>query len=281
MPPPAPTSERRDTLFPALLRHWRTRRGLSQLDLALVADVSSRHVSFLETGRSRPSPAMVVRLGTALDLPLREVNAMLRSAGHPARYAEGSEVPGPVAAALELMKTHHEPYPLVVLDRAYGVQDVNVAAVRVLGAALPGLAAGGLDGLNLARLTLDPDLGGRAVANHAAVVRDLLWRIQRELLVDPGNEPLRALADELLAAPGVPDDWRSPDPTAPSAPTLDLQLRVGGETWSFVVVLSALLAPLEVALDELRVEQWFPADDTTARGCAGLAARSSVPPDAG
>ena len=109
----------RGGLFPALLRHWRTRRGLSQLDLALAAGVSSRHVSFLETGRSAPSADMVVRLARALEVPLRQVNAMLRAADHPPRYAEastGEPLPEPVRATLALMKAHHDPFPLVVLD---------------------------------------------------------------------------------------------------------------------------------------------------------------------
>lgn len=263
-------AERREALFPALLRHWRTRRGLSQLDLALLADVSSRHLSFLETGRSQPSDTMVVRLATALDLPLRQVNAMLRSAGFAPRYVERAELPPAVAATVALMATHHEPFPLVVLDRGYEVLDVNQGALRLLQVLVPGLTAADLDGLNLARFTLSADLGGRLLVNHQPVARELMWRLQRELLVDPGNVGLRALVDDLLATPGLPDDWRSPDPTAPSTPTLDLQVRVGSEVWSFVVVLSALLAPLEVALDELRVEQWFPADEVTALGCAAL-----------
>ena len=263
----AARTERRDALFPALLRHWRTRRGLSQLDLALLADVSSRHVSFLETGRSAPSDAMVLRLATALDVPLRQVNALLRSAGFPPHFPDREELPEPVERTLALMKQHHEPFPLVVLDPRYDVLDANDAAVHLLTRLFPVLD-GGLAGLNLARATVDPELGGRVLENHAAVSRDLLWRLQRELLLDPSDAALRALTDDLLASPGLPAGWRDPDPSAPSSPTLDLRLRVGDEVWSFVVVMSALLAPLEVALDELRVELWFPADETTARGCA-------------
>lgn len=260
----------RGGLFPALLRHWRTRYGLSQLDLAHAADVSSRHISFLETGRSAPSAEMVLRLAAALDVPLRHTNAMLRAADHPAWYPEpDGGLPAQVRATLELMKRHHEPFPLMVIDRTYRVLDVNAGALAVLAAALPGVGLG--QELNLARLTLDPDSGGRVIVNQPAVARELLWRMQRELLSDPDNRELRELLDELLASPGIEPDWRRPDPTAPSSPTVELQLRVGAEVWSFLLVVSTLQAPAEVALDELRIEQWFPADDRTAAACAALA----------
>ncbi len=99
--------------------------------------------------------------------------------------------------------------------------------------------------------------------------------MQREMLADPDNARLRVLLDELLGSSGLDPDWRRPDPTAPSAPTLELHLRVGSETWSFLLVVSTLQAPLDVSLDELRIEQWFPADERTAAGCAALARRGS------
>lgn len=270
-------ADTRGGLFPALLRHWRTRRGLSQLDLAIAADVSSRHVSFLETGRSAPSAEMVLRLASALDVPLRHTNAMLRAAGHPRWYPEPvpqEGLPAEVRSALDLMKQHHEPFPLIVVDRGYRLLDANRGAFAVLGTALPGLAGADPAALNLARLTLDPAAGARVVVNHDAVARELLWRMQREVLADPDNTDLRELLDELLESPAVRPDWRQPDLTAPSSPTMPLQLRVGEQVWSFLLVVSVLQAPLEVSLDELRIEQWFPADDLTAAGCAALAPTS-------
>jgi transcriptional regulator with XRE-family HTH domain len=128
-----PHPENRAGLFPALLKHWRRQRGLSQLDLALNADVSARHVSFLETGRSTPSPEMVLRLATTLGIPLRQVNAMLRAAGHDPVYDESDhELPPAVVDALTLLKDHHEPFPLVVVDHTYGVRDLNRAAAAFL-----------------------------------------------------------------------------------------------------------------------------------------------------
>ena len=267
------TTDPRGGLFPALLKHWRGRRGLSQLDLAVAADVSSRHVSFLETGRSAPSAEMVLRLATALDVPLRHTNAMLRAAGHAPWYAEpdpAGAVPAAVRSAVEVMKRHHDPFPLVVLDRSYRVLDANAGAAALLGALAPASLDG--DGFNLARFTFDPDGGGRVVVNHAAVARELLWRMQRELLADPDNGPLRDLLDELLSSEHLDPDWRRPDLTTPSAPALELKLRAGDEVWTFVAMVTALLAPQEVAVDELRIESWFPADDVTAAGCAALVA---------
>jgi hypothetical protein len=209
-----------------------------------------------------------------LDVPLRHVNTMLRAAGHPPWYPDGSSddpLPTGVQTALDLMKRHHEPFPLVVLDRGYRMFDANRGAMAVLAAATQGLGEIELTGQNLARFTVDPELGGRLIVNYEDVARDLVGRIQRELLADPDDDVLRDLLADLLRAPLFAADRRLPDPTTPSAPTLDLQLRVGRETWSFLLVVSALLAPLEVTLDELRIELWFPADEVTVTGCEALA----------
>ena len=112
----------RSDVFPALLKHWRTRRGLSQLDLAIAADVSARHVSFLETGRAQPSREMVLRLGATLNMPLRDQNAMLRAAGFEDEFPEPSVqdgLPAPIAQAIERMLAVHDPYPMILLDRRY------------------------------------------------------------------------------------------------------------------------------------------------------------------
>src|SRR5437870_2513052 len=121
-------------LFPALLRHWRTRRGLSQLDLALAADVSPRHVSFLETGRAQPSREMALRLGATLNVPLRDQNAMLRAAGFADEFPEpdfAEGLPAGVAQAIDRMLAVHEPYPMTILDRRYQLLRANEGALRV------------------------------------------------------------------------------------------------------------------------------------------------------
>ena len=270
-----PDLDRRAGLFPALLKHWRRQRGLSQLDLALAADVSARHVSFLETGRSTQSPEMVLALARALAVPLRHVNALLRAAGHEARYDESADAPPPVVAdALALLKQHHEPFPLVVVDRTYEVVDLNDAALRLFEAVLGEAAAGSTAApLNLARLTFDPAGAQPHLANFDEVGRELLWRIQREVLADPDDGQMQALLDDLLELPTVPAHWRHPDLLAPSDPVILLHLRAGDLDLRFVTMITAFQAPQNVAVEQLRIETWLPADDATAAACRALARR--------
>jgi transcriptional regulator with XRE-family HTH domain len=290
-----PDPDHRAGLFPALLKHWRRQRGLSQLDLAVAADVSARHISFLETGRSTPSPEMVLQLATTLGVPLRQVNAMLRAAGHDPVYDEDdTALPPSVVDALALLKAHHEPFPLVVVDRTYRVLDANVGATAVLAAVLglsqPGPPAGAEGtgagdradvgvaalGLNLARLTFDPAGAQPHLANFDQVGRELLWRIQREVLADPDDGELRDLLDELLGMPTVADDWRRVDLSVPSEPALVLHLRRAGTEGApdldlrFLTTVTAFQAPQNVAVEHLRIETWFPFDEPTAEACRRL-----------
>lgn len=256
-------------LFPALLKHWRRQRGLSQLDLALVADVSSRHVSFLETGRSRPSPEMVLRLAAALGVSLRRTNEMLRAAGHTAAYDESTDdLPDMVAAAVELMGAHHEPFPMLVVDRCYRIRHANDGGRRLLTAVVGDVP---VDQVNLASVTFDPHGAQPFLVNFDVVGRELLWRIQRELLEAGDDHDLRRLLDELLAMPTVDPDWRHVDLSAASDPVLTVHLRREGVDLRFVVAVTSFSAPQNVAVEELRVETWFPADEATAEACEVLA----------
>lgn len=255
-------------LFPALLKHWRRRRGFSQLDLAVNADVSSRHISFLETGRSQPSIEMVLRLAEALGVPLRHTDEMLRAAGHDPRFGEpDGKLPVQVVATLHLMGEHHEPFPMFVLDRCYQLRHANRGARRMLDAVLGPTAA---EQVNLARATFDPDGAMPAIVNFDEVGRELLWRIHREVL-DGGNDPdLRRLLDDLLEQPTVDPDWRNVDLSADSDPVLTVHLRHGDTDLRFVVAVTSFAAPLNVVVDELRIETWFPADEPTATACRML-----------
>jgi len=266
--------EHRAGLYPALLKHWRGKRGLSQLDLALAADVSSRHVSFLETGRSTPSAAMVARLAAALDVPLRHVNTMLQAAGHEPAYPEpkpSEGFPPEVAKAIALMKKHHDPYPLVVVDRVYNVLDLNHGALALFGAAIGDLQGVLSHDLNLIRLAFDPRGARDAIVNFDEVGRELLWRVQREVLADPNDSQMRNVLDDVLAMPTIRSDWRQADLSVPAAPTLVIHLNAGGRDLRFITMVTAFQAPQSVLADELRIETWFPSDAETAEGCRALA----------
>lgn len=272
-------TDHRAGLIPALLKQWRAQRGLSQLDLALAADVSARHVSFLETGRSVPSPEMVLLLGSALGVPLRQVNVMLVAAGHDPVYDDSThQLPPQVTEALSLLKSHHEPFPLVVVDHTYSVLDANRAALAVIGAVLglpptdehPSPEEIAALGLNLARLTFDPAGAQPHLVNFDDIGRQLLWRIQREVLADPDDGELHALLDGLLAMPTVADDWRDVDLSVPSDPALVLHLRRDGLDLRFLTTVTAFQAPQNVAVEHLRIEQWFPYDEATAAACRAM-----------
>lgn len=261
-------------LFPALLKHWRGRRGMSQLDLALAADVSSRHVSFLETGRSAPSAEMVVRLGAALDVPLRHVNAMLQSAGHPATFHEDDEgaLPDVIQTALDTMKAHHDPYPLVVIDRAYDVVDANRGGQALFAAILADIGEAPAAPLNLLRLTFRRETQ-RRIVNFDEVGRTLLWRVQREVLASPDPHPLRDILEAVLRSPTVADDWREVDFAELASPVVIVHLRLGNQELRFLTTVTAFQAPQSVFLDELRIEAWYPTDDETAAACRSLVAQ--------
>lgn len=268
------SSQPRAGLFSALLKHWRRQRAMSQLDLALAADVSSRHVSFLETGRSLPSLEMVVRLADALDVPLRHVNAMLEAAGYSPRYLEpqpGASLPPEVARAVQLMKDHHEPFPLLVIDRRYDLLDLNRGAATILRAAMPFLDPG-RGRLNLIHLTFAPEGACKAIVNFEEVGRTLLWRLHREVLADPGDRELRERLDEALSMPTIAEDWRAPDLTASASPALVIHLRAGDRELRFLTTITAFQAPHTLQLDDLRIETWYPIDDATTATCRSLAA---------
>ena len=263
-------------LLPALLRHFRNRRGLSQLDLALAAEISARHLSFLETGRAQPSREMVLRLGGTLGLSLRDQNALLRAAGFDAAFAEpglSDGMPESVTRAITRMLAQQEPFPMVVLDRCYNVLQRNVATRRLLSrviadpTALPARP-------NMLRVLFDPRLARGAVVDWERTARTLVSRIHRELLARPGDTELAALVRSLFELPDVPPAFRQPDLSVPSEPTVVLRLRVEGVELAFLSTITAFSAPQNVTLDEVRIESYFPLDEATASACERFAAAS-------
>jgi transcriptional regulator with XRE-family HTH domain len=262
-------------LFSALLRHWRTRRGMSQLDLAVTADVSSRHISFLETARAQPSREMVLVLAAALDVPLRDQNVLLDSAGFPAAFPEPALEGGmtsAVAQAIDRMLEKHEPFPMLVVTRLYDVLRMNEASRRVLMRMVLDPGALG-DTPNLLRALMDPRLTRPFVVDWERTARLLLSRMHRESLQRPSDGPLAALLEELARYPDVPQSLRQPDLSLPSEATFTLRLKRGDLDLAFLTTLTVFSAPQNVTLEELKLESYFPLDDATARACERLAER--------
>lgn len=260
-------------LFRALLKHWRGARGMSQLDLAVNADVSSRHVSFLETGRAQPSRDMVLRLGATLGLSLRDQNELLAAAGlaaaHPESNAHAALDPS-IEGAIDRMLTQQEPYPMLVMDRGFDILRMNSAAGRLMLRFLRDPAALG-ERPNALRTVFDPRLMRPFVEDWAVVARGLLSRLQREALGRPQDDGLRTLIAELLRYPGVPADWQQPDLGHDPLPMLTLCLARDDLRLTFLTTLTVFNAPRDVTLQEFTMESYFPVDAATEATCKQLA----------
>src|SRR5262245_14219477 len=215
--------------FGDLLRRWRCVRRLSQLALAIEAEVSTRHLSFLETGRAQPSREMVLLLAGVLDVPLREQNALLVAAGFAPLYHEtalAAPALSQVRRALGFMLTQQEPYPALVVDRHWNLLMQNEGAQRLFGLFLDREAAATVPGPpNAARLTFHPCGLRPYITNWEALAGPLIQQMHRAAVGGILDEGTRGLLEELLAYPGVPARWRQLDPEAHSMPLLPLALR--------------------------------------------------------
>lgn len=270
-----PVTTTPNTSFGALLRHWRAVRHLSQLNLALDADISTRHLSCIETGRAQPSREMVLRLAEALQVPLRERNALLLAAGYAPLYRDSSlDAPELQAArqAIELFTAQLEPYPVLVLDRYWNILRMNAGAQRFL-ALFPGCDS--VTPLNGPRLAFHPQGLRPFIENWQAVAAHIIRRVHREAADNPSDETLNCFLEELLSYPGVPSRWRMPDLDGAPSPFLTINYRWKNSTLRLFSVLASLGTPLDIALQELRIESFFPADEA-ARGLLNrLAAEAS------
>jgi transcriptional regulator with XRE-family HTH domain len=238
--------------FPAALREWRSRRRYSQLDLALEAGVSARHLSFLETGRARPSREMIERLGEALELPLHARNELLVTAGFAARYGErglDSDEMSPVRAAIAHTLERHQPYPGFAIDRMWTVRRMNAAAKRLFGAL--GLVEGG----SLLELLLSGTLPA-FIDNWVEVAHHSALRLRAESL-QLGGVPEMETAARLLETAGRHH-------ALPAGPVVPVVIRQGETRLSLFATVAQFGTPQDVTLADLKIELFFPADQASA-----------------
>ena len=255
-----------------LLRGWRERRRLSQLELALEAGTSARHLSFVETGRSKPGREVLMRVLDQLDVPYRERNQLLLAAGHapalPERPLEHPEL-APVREALSLILSGHEPNPAIVVDRAWNIVAANPAVARLArGAKIdPALLE---PPVNAIRASLDP--GGLAplIVNVGAWRAFFRERLERQLSIT-GDQRLAALIDEIAGYPASNDEGDGAAVGADGTPgPLKLRAPDGGEL-AFLSMFAGFDTPFEVTTSELAIELLFPADRATAEAVRDLA----------
>ncbi len=255
-----------------LLRQWRGLRGISQLDLAHEANTSARHLSFVETGRARPSREMVQRLAEALDVPLRERNALLAAAGFAAIYREtplDDDTMEQVRRALEFILKAHEPYPALVMTRTWDMVAANAAAGRLM--AMFGATGAPLGTPpNVLRLLLHPEGLRPYIADWEAAAASLIARARREG-VFAGDETMTQLLEEVLSYPGVPRAWRAPDFDAAVAPLIPLTFEKDGARFSWFTTIATFGTPQDITLQELRIETFFPADEATEAAAKAMA----------
>jgi transcriptional regulator with XRE-family HTH domain len=249
-----------------LLREWRERRRLSQLDLSIRADISTRHLSFVETGRSRPTPTMILRLTEQLGIPLRERNALLLAGGYAPAYPQhGLDEPelDSVRAALRQVLTGHEPYPAVVVNRWWDLLDGNAG----VGLLTSGCASWLLEPpVNVLRLSLHPDGMAPRIVNLEQWRAHVLTQLQHraEALAD---QRLADLHGELLGYPGGSGEAAAPS----GAVVLPLRYLHGDEELSFFSISAVVGTATDVTVNELAIEAFYPADAATAAALRRLA----------
>jgi transcriptional regulator with XRE-family HTH domain len=245
-----------------LLREWRDRRRISQLDLSISAEISTRHLSFVETGRSKPSRDMVLRLGEHLDVPLRERNQLLLAAGYAPVYSESGLADPDMAAARQAVRqllTGHEPYPAAVVDRGWNLVDANAGIALLTKQAAPELLE---PPANVLRATLHPDGMAPHILNLGEWRSHLLGRLRRQV-AHTADPALAKLLDELR---GYPCDQPVPEVEIPGPGDIivPLRLRSGDAELAFFSTVATFGTPLDITLAELMIESFYPADARTA-----------------
>ena len=244
-----------------LLREWRRRRRLSQMDLAADAGVSARHLSFVETGRSRPSPDVVLQLADRLEVPLRDRNHLLLAAGYAPVYDQhelDDPEMEPVREALTLILDGHDPYPAVVVDRAWEMLAANRAVNLLTAGVAPELLE---PPVNVLRVSLHPDGVAPRIANLGEWRAHLLERLGRQIALS-GDPALRTLLEELE---GYPAPEHDPGPNHPGRDiAVPLRLTTEAGELAFISTVATFGTAVEVTASELSIESFFPADRVTA-----------------
>jgi transcriptional regulator with XRE-family HTH domain len=253
-----------------LLQYWRKARRLSQLALAAEAEISSRHLCFIETGRAKPSREMVLLLASVLDVPLRERNALLLAAGFAPVYAE-SKMDAPalaaVSGALDAILRQQEPFPAVVMNRHWDILRANDAARRFFGFLLDDRPVA--EPANVLRMMFDPAAVRPFVTNWDEVAEALVRRVHREAVGGVADEGTRQLLADLCRYPGVPSSWRTSGP--PLLPVVTIRFQKEDWRFHFFSTVTTLGTPQDIAVQEIRIECFFPADEESERSARRLA----------
>jgi transcriptional regulator with XRE-family HTH domain len=244
-----------------LLREWRTRRRVSQLELSAETGVSTRHLSFIETGRARPSREMVMRLAEFLDLPLRERNSLLLAAGFAPEYSQtplSAESMRGVRQSLQALVDAHQPCPALVVDHAWNLVLANDAAFVMAGDMPDDLMS---DPINIIRLLMHPDGLRSRMTNFSDYSAHVMHRLHRQER-STGDAAISELIRECESYPGV---GRPGNTHAPIEPVMPIRMSIDGVALSFFTIVSTLGTPYDVTLDEIMIESFFPADEVTAK----------------
>ena len=253
----------------AQLREWRQRRRMSQLDLAGHAEVSTRHLSFLETGRALPSREMVLRLADRLEVPLRERNRLLTAAGYAPLYREHAladpAMQAPAQAVERVLKAH-EPYPALAVDRHWNMVACNRMVPLLLSTLPPEIL---VPPLNVLRLSLRPDGLAPRIVNLAQWRHHLLHRLQQQVRAS-ADPVLAALAEELRALP-VPEGTEPAAAHPDTSVYVPLRLRTTTGVLNLISIITVFGTPTDITLSELALETFFPADEETGATLRGLA----------
>lgn len=256
--------------FGDLLRSWRNDRQLSQAELALTVETPSRHISFLETGRSKPSRDMVFRLSAALQVPLRDRNLLLRAAGLADAYAVHditSDEMSTIHGAVIRLMTAHDPYPSFAIDRSWNIVNMNASAQSLVSRLVGGIGSNAATGLNILDLAFDPQGLRPHIENWEDFARQTVQRLHREAL---GPTDLRNALDRIKRHPDLPDRWWHFDVKYSPNPVFPICLKIADEKLGLFSVIASIAMPTNALAQELRVETFFPVDDVAEALLLGL-----------